>query len=440
MIRIAYKKKEAHEKLLKAKNLDSLGQLCPYCDTQFQDYNGHLFQQDEVTNNTNVSCNYCDLVIPNPTCMKRHEEKVHGGLYSGISCQECNIAFYDYKNLKTHKDLCHNADVQASIERYQLESEIQNDNLDEDIISDEEASNVAEAESETSGQFHENENLTPSTSPDGDSKVSSQGLDNAVKEEKNIKRKVNKDDNGNPKLSARIENTPSQSATPSIVKFGGKPWGWVTSEGIPRSPNARICDTCKRVFNTRDNKKSVSDHFKKCQKFYRFAIDREMCGFCRKNDFLSYGRLLSHIETEHEDDIEKDYFKENINEIDGLEKSPGSSLDHDEIAENSDENNENESDQIPAGDFSPKTLENNTSTQEQDQYIMDVDGLNLTEKINVKIQDDFQEIECDFCGVPLTDLEGHDCINEKNDEENDINAEEESTNMKVRILKKGYIY
>ena len=103
MIRIAYKKKEAHEKLLKAKNLDSLGQLCPYCDTQFQDYNGHLFQQDEVTNNTNVSCNYCDLVIPNPTCMKRHEEKVHGGLYSGISCQECNIDFFSAKNLKIHE-------------------------------------------------------------------------------------------------------------------------------------------------------------------------------------------------------------------------------------------------------------------------------------------------------------------------------------------------
>ena len=69
---------------------------------------------------------------------------------------------------------------------------------------------------------------------------------------------------------------------------------------------------------------------------------------------------------------------------------------------------------------------------------MEADGLNITKEINVGIQNDFQEIECDFCGVLLTDLEGHDCINEKNNEEND--AEEESTNIKVRILKKGYIY
>ena len=69
---------------------------------------------------------------------------------------------------------------------------------------------------------------------------------------------------------------------------------------------------------------------------------------------------------------------------------------------------------------------------------LEADGLNITKEINVGIQNDFQEIECDFCGVLLTDLEGHDCINEKNNEEND--AEEESTNIKVRILKKGYIY
>ena len=159
--------------------------------------------------------------------------------------------------------------------------------------------------------------------------VSSQGLDKEVREEKNLKRKVNEDDNGNPKLSARIENTSSQIATPSVVKSWGKPWGWVTSEGTPRYPNAKICNTCKKVFNKKDNKKCISDHLKRCQNFYQFAIDGEMCSFCHKNDFLSYGRLLSHIETEHKDDIKKDNFKENINEIDGLEKSPGSSPDRD---------------------------------------------------------------------------------------------------------------
>ena len=153
------------------------------------------------------------------------------------------------------------------------------------------------------------------------SSSSDEDLDNKVKEEKKLKRNsVNEDDNGNPKMSARIENTPTQiAATPSIVKSWGKPWGWITSEGIPRSPNARICDTCKKVFNSRDNKKFVADHLKKCQKFYQFAIDGEMCSFCRKNDFSSYGRLLSHIEKH--DNIKKDNFTENINEIEDKDDS-----------------------------------------------------------------------------------------------------------------------
>ena len=404
---------------------------CPYCSTTFQDLRVHLVT-DKVSPSTKsssrVNCNYCDLVISNPTCMKRHEEKVHGGLYSGISCQECNIAFYDYNDLKTHKNLCHNAGVEANVERYQHESEVKNDNLDEDVTSEEEAGDVAEAADETSSQFHEN--LASSTLPDGaDSQGSSQGLDNEVKEEENLKITVNEDDNRNP--------------TSSVVKSWGKPWGWVTSEGTPRFPNAQICNVCQKVFNKRDTKKYFLEHLKKCQKFYQFAIEGEMCSFCHKNDFLSYGRLLGHIETEHQEDIKKDNVKENINKINVLEKSPGSSPDRVEIRENSDEDNENivldgfmyESDQI-SGELSSKISKNDTS--HEDQYLMDADGLNITKEINVGIQNDFQEIECDFCGVLLTDLEGHDCINEKNDEEND--AEEESTNIKVRILKKGYIY
>ena len=273
---------------------------CPYCSTTFQDLRVHLVT-DKVSPSTKsssrVNCNYCDLVISNPTCMKRHEEKVHGGLYSGISCQECNIAFYDYNDLKTHKNLCHNAGVEANVERYQHESEVKNDNLDEDVTSEEEASDVAEAAVETSSQFHKN--LTSSTLPDGaDSQGSSQGLDNEVKEEENLKITVNEDDNRNP--------------TSSVVKSWGKPWGWVTSEGTPQFPNAQICDVCQKVFNKRDTKKYFLEHLKKCQKFYQFAIEGEMCSFCHKNDFLSYGRLLGHIETEHQEDIKKDNFKENI--------------------------------------------------------------------------------------------------------------------------------
>ena len=292
---------------------------CPYCSTTFQDLRVHLVT-DKVSPSTKsssrVNCNYCDLVISNPTCMKRHEEKVHGGLYSGISCQECNIAFYDYNDLKTHKNLCHNAGVEANVERYQHESELKNDNLDEDFTYEEEASDVAEAADETSSQFHEN--LTSSTLPDGaDSQGSSQGLDNEVKEEENLKITVNEDDNRNP--------------TSSVVKSWGKPWGWVTSEGTPQFPNAQICDVCQKVFNKRDTKKYFLEHLKKCQKFYQFAIEGEMCSFCHKNDFLSYGRLLGHIETEHQEDIKKDNFRENINEIN---VSPGSSPDRDEQMKN----------------------------------------------------------------------------------------------------------
>ena len=292
---------------------------CPYCSTTFQDLRVHLVT-DKVSPSTKsssrVNCNYCDLVISNPTCMKRHEEKVHGGLYSGISCQECNIAFYDYNDLKTHKNLCHNAGVEANVERYQHESEVKNDNLDKDFTYEEEASDVAEAADETSSQFHEN--LTPSTLSDGaDSQGSSQGLDNEVKEEENLKITVNEDDNRNP--------------TSSVVKSWGKPWGWVTSEGTPQFPNAQICDVCQKVFNKRDTKKYFLEHLKKCQKFYQFAIEGEMCSFCHKNDFLSYGRLLGHIETEHQEDIKKDNFKENINEIN---VSPGSSPDRDEQMKN----------------------------------------------------------------------------------------------------------
>ena len=55
------------------------------------------------------------------------------------------------------------------------------------------------------------------------------------------------------------------------------------------------------VFNPRDNKQSVSYHVEKCGRFYQFATDGKKCALCQKDDFKSYGRLLSHIEKEHKD-------------------------------------------------------------------------------------------------------------------------------------------
>ena len=55
------------------------------------------------------------------------------------------------------------------------------------------------------------------------------------------------------------------------------------------------------VFNPRDYKQSVSYHVEKCGRFYQFATDGKKCALCQKDDFKSYGRLLSHIEKEHKD-------------------------------------------------------------------------------------------------------------------------------------------
>ena len=60
------------------------------------------------------------------------------------------------------------------------------------------------------------------------------------------------------------------------------------------------------VFNPRDNKQSVSYHLDKCGQFYQYATDGKKCALCQKDDFKSYGRLLSHIENEHKDSLEKE--------------------------------------------------------------------------------------------------------------------------------------
>ena len=69
------------------------------------------------------------------------------------------------------------------------------------------------------------------------------------------------------------------------------------------------------VFNPRDNKQSVSYHLDKCGQFYQFATDGKKCALCQKDDFKSYGRLLSHIENEHKDSFEKKEESPTKNEI-----------------------------------------------------------------------------------------------------------------------------
>ena len=106
------------------------------------------------------------------------------------------------------------------------------------------------------------------------------------------------DHSGNIKIKKHTTKSHTRSA-PALVNVWGNPWGWVTPEGVPKSSKAKNCNYCKKVFNPRDNKQSVSYHLDKCGQFYQYAIDGKKCTFCQKNDFKSYGRLLSHIENEH---------------------------------------------------------------------------------------------------------------------------------------------
>ena len=115
------------------------GLSCPFCDSNIQDFRKHISDQNgNSERNTLSNCNSCDLVIQNENCMKKHEEKVHGGLYSGIICEECNIDFFGPENLKYHQELSHNEDVLTKIHAFEAN-----------------ANNIAVEESESEAEKHD---------------------------------------------------------------------------------------------------------------------------------------------------------------------------------------------------------------------------------------------------------------------------------------------
>ena len=50
------------------------------------------------------------------------------------------------------------------------------------------------------------------------------------------------------------------------------------------------------------------------KKLRKTTKDDYFCNFCGKNDFVSYGRLLTHIEFEHKDQIQNDDDEDNFTE------------------------------------------------------------------------------------------------------------------------------
>ena len=112
---------------------------CPFCDSNIQDFRKHISDRNGNSERSTLSnCNSCDLVIQNENCMKKHEERVHGGLYSGIICEECNIDFFGPKNLKYHQELSHNEDVRTKIHAFEAN-----------------ANNIADEESESEAKKHD---------------------------------------------------------------------------------------------------------------------------------------------------------------------------------------------------------------------------------------------------------------------------------------------
>ena len=71
-------------------------------------------------------CKFCDLVVKNQECLEKHEKNVHGSLYYGISCLECNIDFISPAHLEIHEQLFHNEEIQSKIQAFEGKV-IQND-------------------------------------------------------------------------------------------------------------------------------------------------------------------------------------------------------------------------------------------------------------------------------------------------------------------------
>ena len=97
-----------------------INEICPFCDSLIQDFRSHITAQDSDVNNDDLRtcCKFCDLVVKNQECLEKHEKNVHGSLYYGISCLECNIDFTSPAHLEIHEQLFHNEEIQSKIQAF----------------------------------------------------------------------------------------------------------------------------------------------------------------------------------------------------------------------------------------------------------------------------------------------------------------------------------
>ena len=101
---------------------------CPYCEIEINDYESH--EKSNFTSKESLSCNNCDLVIPNEECLERHKKIVHDISQKIFSCELCNIDFSAKKYLFIHKNIGHKITniIKEEIEPFDIKVEIEETN------------------------------------------------------------------------------------------------------------------------------------------------------------------------------------------------------------------------------------------------------------------------------------------------------------------------
>ena len=86
------------------RNSLTMGATCPYCEVYQKDFKAHLENLDQ---NQEFLCNFCDLAKPNFQCVENHKLVVHDDSVEVITCDICYVDFSDEKFLNFHKNLSH---------------------------------------------------------------------------------------------------------------------------------------------------------------------------------------------------------------------------------------------------------------------------------------------------------------------------------------------
>ena len=86
------------------RNSLTMGATCPYCEVYQKDFKAHLENLDQ---NQEFLCNFCDLAKPNFECVENHKLAVHDDSVEVITCDICYVDFSNEKFLNFHKNLCH---------------------------------------------------------------------------------------------------------------------------------------------------------------------------------------------------------------------------------------------------------------------------------------------------------------------------------------------